>query len=367
MSFHPLLERQLKHCFGDEVPGALDDFLLAISMAYEQADRDRHLIEHSLEEMSQELTERNRELRKELEERKVIHAALEQEKREQQALNQKLAQAHQQLLQSEKLASIGQLAAGVAHEINNPIGYVHANVGSLESYLQDIFAVLDAYEAVTGALPSGTPGLNLLETEKKTRDLTFLQTDIPALISESKEGLSRVRKIVQNLKDFSHPDEGSFSWSDIHQGLDSTLNIVHNEIKYKAEVHREYGQLPKVQCNLSQINQVFMNLLVNASHAITEFGTIHIRTGQDEPGSVWIDITDNGCGIPEESMTRIFDPFYTTKPVGKGTGLGLSLSYSIVQRHHGKISVSSTIGEGTTFRITLPVTQDDENEETTAG
>jgi len=364
MSLHPLLQRQLKHCFGDEVPGALDDFLSAISMAYEQSDRDRHLIEHSLEEMSQELTERNRELRKELEERKIVHAALEQEKREQQALNQKLAQAHQQLLQSEKLASIGQLAAGVAHEINNPVGYVHANVGSLESYVQDIFAVLEAYETVTGTLPSGTPGLSQLEEEKKTRDLAFLQTDIPALISESKEGLSRVRKIVQNLKDFSHPDEGSFSWSDIHQGLDSTLNIVHNEIKYKAEVHREYGPLPKVQCNLSQINQVFMNLLVNASHAIKEFGTIHIRTGQDEPSTVWIDITDNGCGIPEESMTRIFDPFYTTKPVGKGTGLGLSLSYSIVQRHHGKISVNSTAGEGTTFRITLPVTQEADGTET---
>jgi signal transduction histidine kinase len=359
MKLHPLLERQLKRCFGgaEHPPETLAEFIAVVETAYEQADQDRQLVEHSLEEMSQELTQRNRDLRRELEERKLVQAALQQERTEQQALIEKLAYAHAQLLQSEKLASIGQLAAGVAHEINNPVGYVHANVGSLDSYLQDLFAVLDTYESAIVTLPADHPARQAVEAEKKERDLTFLREDIPALIRESKEGLSRVRKIVQDLKDFSHPDEGNFSWSDLHQGLDSTLNIVHNELKYKAEVVREYGTLPKIQCNLSQINQVVMNLLVNASHAIQGQGIIRIRSGQDEPDWVWVEVSDNGCGIPEESQKRIFDPFYTTKPVGKGTGLGLSLSYAIVQRHHGRIDVHSKVGEGTTFRITLPVTQ----------
>jgi len=173
-----------------------------------------------------------------------------------------------------------------------------------------------------------------------------------------------VRKIVQDLKDFSHVDaRKEWEWTDLHKGLDSTLNFVHNEIKYKAEVVKEYGGLPEVQCLASELNQVFMNLLVNAAHAIDKArGTIWIRTGTAKAGdrdSVWVEIQDDGCGIAEENLSRIFDPFFTTKPVGKGTGLGLSLSYGIVKKHGGRLEVDSQPGRGSRFRLTIPVTHDD--------
>jgi signal transduction histidine kinase len=175
-------------------------------------------------------------------------------------------------------------------------------------------------------------------------------------MSESREGIKRVRKIVQDLKDFSRVDaDRDWELADLHTGLDSTLNIVSNEIKYKADVVKEYGELPLVECLLSELNQVFMNLLMNASHAIEGArGRIVLRTGTagDE---VWVEVSDTGGGIAPENLGRIFDPFFTTKPVGKGTGLGLSLSYGIVKKHHGRFDVRSTVGQGTTFRMTIPV------------
>jgi two-component system, NtrC family, sensor kinase len=177
-------------------------------------------------------------------------------------------------------------------------------------------------------------------------------------MAQSKEGISRVRKIVQDLKDFSRVDaHQEWRWANLHEGIDSTLNIVNNEVKYKAEVVKLYGQLPLVHCLASELNQVFMNLLVNAAHAITaERGTITIRTGVDpSAATAWLEFSDNGAGISKENIGRIFDPFFTTKPVGKGTGLGLSLSYGIVRKHQGQLDVRSEPGQGTTFRITLPV------------
>jgi two-component system NtrC family sensor kinase len=192
---------------------------------------------------------------------------------------------------------------------------------------------------------------------RETVDLAFLKEDVIDLMNESREGITRVKKIVQDLKDFSHVgSEDEWQWSNLHQGLDSTLNIVRNEIKYKAEVVKEYGQVPDIECLPSQLNQVFMNLLVNAAHAIEDRGLITIRTGM-QGGSVWVEIADTGKGISQENMDRIFDPFFTTKPVGQGTGLGLSVSYSIIQKHHGSINVASEPGKGTTFHITLPVRQ----------
>ena len=260
-----------------------------------------------------------------------------------------------QLLQSEKLASIGQLAAGVAHEINNPIGYVYSNLGSLQKYLQDIFLVIEAYEKIESLPGLHEETLAEIHRAKNIVDFAFLKEDIAELMSESREGITRVKKIVQNLKDFSHVDsDDNWQWADLHLGLDSTLSIVWNEIKYKAEVIKEYGEIPEVECLPSQLNQVFMNLLVNASHAINEQGTITIRTAA-EGDLVWVEVTDTGAGIEPELMNKIFDPFFTTKPVGTGTGLGLSVSYSIIQKHCGSISVVSESGKGTTFRITLPV------------
>lgn len=270
-------------------------------------------------------------------------------------VNSKLSDAQNKLIQSEKLASIGQLAAGVAHEINNPIGFIFSNFGTLEQYLEDLFQMLDAYEQAEASVSDGA-ALARIRSLKADLDIDYLKEDIPNLMRESRDGIQRVRKIVQDLKDFSRVDARQ-EWEsvDLHAGIDSTLNIVNNEIKYKADVVKHYGALPEVQCLPSELNQVFMNLLVNAAHAITaERGTITISTGVDGP-NVWVEVADTGAGIAQENLKRIFDPFFTTKPVGKGTGLGLSLSYGIVQKHSGRMEVHSELGVGTRFRVTLPI------------
>lgn len=269
-------------------------------------------------------------------------------------LNRKLEEAQHQLLQSEKMAAIGQLAAGVAHEINNPIGYVSSNISTLEDYINNILRVLSIYEKYEPIIANNSDFSRSLGEVKKTVDLDYLREDLVDLLQESKEGLVRVKNIVQSLKDFSHVDESEWQYADLHQGLDSTLNVVNNEIKYKADVVKNYGNIPRVRCIPSQINQVFMNLLVNAAQAIEDRGTVFITTGL-EAGGVWVDIEDTGSGIPEDKINRIFEPFFTTKPVGKGTGLGLSLSYNIIQKHRGRLSVKSETGKGTKFRVWLLV------------
>lgn len=272
------------------------------------------------------------------------------------ATHRELQASHQQLLQSEKLASIGQLAAGVAHEINNPVGYVYSNLGTLQKYIDNLFQMLEAYEPLEALVAEDQQALKNIQALKLELDLEFLKEDVRDLVSESREGIARVKGIVQDLKDFSHVDEAEWQWADLIRGLDSTLNIVNNEIKYKAEVVKEYTELPEVECLASQINQVFMNLLVNAAHAIEERGVITIRTGHKN-GNVWIAVSDTGTGIDTEHLKKIFDPFFTTKAVGTGTGLGLSLSYGIMQKHNGSISVDSEVGKGTTFTIHMPVKQ----------
>ncbi len=284
--------------------------------------------------------------------RKVMEQALEQKGQEQQQLIAKLQEAQTQLLQSEKMASIGQLAAGIAHEINNPVGFVNSNMGALRGYFERLFAVLDDYDHLIA------PGDAVLRTRaaqiKQQADLAFLRDDVDDLVLESMDGLRRVRDIVRSLKDFSHVDETEWQVADLHQGLDSTLTIAHNEIKYKATVVKQYGALPPVTCLASQLNQVFLNLLVNAAHAIADHGQITVRTGAAD-GWVWIEIGDSGSGIAPENLNRIFEPFFTTKPVGSGTGLGLSLSYGIVKKHGGRIEVDSELGRGSRFTIHLPL------------
>ncbi|MDH5822738.1 ATP-binding protein [Luteimonas sp. RD2P54] len=271
-------------------------------------------------------------------------------------LNVRLTAAQEKLLQAEKMASIGQLAAGVAHEINNPIGYVHSNLGSLQEYLSSLFALIDAYER---ALRSPDPHAQLAEIDqtRERLDIDFISRDLPQLMTESREGIERVTRIVRDLKDFSRSDRDS-SWklADLHAGLDSTINIVWNELRYKATLDKHYGELPLVECLQSELNQVFMNLLLNAGQAIPERGVITVSTGQ-QGDEVWVEIADTGAGIPEEMLQRIFDPFFTTKPVGTGTGLGLSISYGIAAKHHGRIEVASAPGEGSRFRVVLPVRQ----------
>ncbi len=286
---------------------------------------------------------------------RAIVGELLQANRELKVLNSKLSDAKNKLIQSEKLASIGQLAAGVAHEINNPIGFIFSNFGTLEQYLQDLFQMLAAYEEAEASMQDAE-ALSRIRQLREDLEIDYLKEDIPNLMRESRDGVQRVRKIVQDLKDFSRVDARQ-EWESVnlHHGIDSTLNIVNNEIKYKADVVKQYGDLPEVQCLPSELNQVFMNLLVNAAHAITkERGTITIRTGA-EAGEAWVEVADDGAGIAAENLQRIFDPFFTTKPVGQGTGLGLSLSYGIVQKHGGRMEVTSEIGQGTTFRVTIPV------------
>ncbi|WP_371182196.1 ATP-binding protein [Xanthomonas sacchari] len=264
--------------------------------------------------------------------------------------------AQEKLLQSEKMASIGQLAAGVAHEINNPIGYVHSNLGSLQEYLRSLFTLIEAYERALRA-PDPKALIPEIDDIRNRFDIDFISRDLPQLMAESREGIERVTRIVRDLKDFSYSGrEESWKLVDLHSGLESTINIIWNELKYKVTLDRHYGNLPLVECLPSELNQVYMNLLLNAGQAIGERGTIVVSTGQDGE-EVWIEFKDSGAGIAADLLQRIFDPFFTTKPVGSGTGLGLSISYGIINKHHGRIDVSSVVGEGSTFRIVIPVRQ----------
>ena len=305
-----------------------------------------------------QLAEMNERLADDIRQREIADMALRERNLALSELNDKLSLAQQKLLQSEKLASIGQLAAGVAHEINNPIGYVFSNFGALEGYLADLFAMLDAYEQAEPAIAAPEVAQRLRSLREQI-DLPFLRTDIGQLMAESKEGIVRVRRIVQDLKDFSRTDAlQEWVWADLRQGIDTTLNIVSNEVKYKADVIRQYGEIPDIECQPSELNQVIMNLVVNAAHAMGEQrGRITLRTGCGSDSDIWVEVEDTGKGIAPEHLSRIFDPFFTTKAVGQGTGLGLSLAYSTVQKHHGRIDVHSVPGRGTTFRITLPIRQ----------
>jgi signal transduction histidine kinase len=273
------------------------------------------------------------------------------------AAHLRLEATQSQLLQSEKLASIGLLAAGVAHEINNPIGYVNSNLSTLKTYLSGLFSVIDAYEKAEIDLAGSTQAFSRVDSLKALVDLPYLKSDTPALMDESLGGLERVKKIVQSLLDFSHVDaDDTWRLEDIHEGIESTLRVVSSELKNKCEIVREYGNMPPVECLISSLSQVFANLLTNAAHAIEEHGVVTIRTGS-QVDKAWVEIADTGKGIAPEHLAHIFDPFFTTKPVGKGTGMGLSVSYSIVQRHHGLFDVTSEVGSGTTFRLWLPLKQ----------
>lgn len=278
---------------------------------------------------------------------------LKQRNDELQTALDKIQEVQGQLVQSEKLASVGQLAAGVAHEINNPIGYINSNLTSLKNYVEDLLELVAIYEKAESALTESEQ-LHQIEGFKHKIDLEFLKSDVLDLLEESQEGASRVKKIVQDLKDFSHAGgDDDWQWANLHTCLDSTLNIVNNEIKYKASVIKKFGDIPQAWCLPHQLNQVFMNLLVNAAHAIENEGAITVSTGA-ENDHIWVEVSDTGKGIAPEHINKIFDPFFTTKPVGKGTGLGLSVSYNIIKKHSGEIRLDSRIGEGTTFRIVLP-------------
>lgn len=265
---------------------------------------------------------------------------------------EQLKSAQTKLVESEKMASLGVLTAGVAHEINNPVNFISGGIQSLDEDYRDMKALMNLllsyHENPTRELKE------TIETQKKTLQLNRMMPEIESLILSIKNGADRTAEIVKGLRNFSRLDEDDMKMANLEEGIDSTLIILNNQLKNRIEIEKHYGKIPEIQCFPGQLNQVFMNLIYNAADAIEGHGIISVRTRHDA-GKLYISITDNGCGMPEDVRSRIFEPFYTTKPVGKGTGLGLSIAYGIIEKHQGKIEVESEPGKGTTFTITLPI------------
>lgn len=263
------------------------------------------------------------------------------------ALKRQVEILTEQLMHSEKLASLGQLAAGVAHEINNPIGYVASNLGCLNEYIDSLILLIRRMSEI---LP-----IDQSYELKKKYEFDYIVEDLPTLIAQSESGLQRVIEIIRDLKDFSHLEEAEFIEADLHLGIQSTLNIIANELKYKAELKLNLADVPLIVCIPSQINQVLLNLLLNAAQTFDKDkrGIITINTGCDD-NWVWFSVEDNGPGIEKDKLEKIFQPFYTTKAKGQGTGLGLALSRSIVDKHQGVLEVSSELGFGSCFTVKLP-------------
>jgi two-component system, NtrC family, sensor kinase len=292
-----------------------------------------------------------------LERRALLHAAryykvdLERRNEELRRSKAELESLQAQIIQSEKMASLGQLAAGVAHELNNPAGFLYGNMEMLGEIVRGLERLLAFYETV----PLGGEEASRASAIKDEIDYEHTLADLRSIIGDCHDGAGRIRDVVQNLRTFSRLDEAEFKKVDIHEGIDSTIRLLtHFYGDGRVTLLRDYGELPPVDCYAGQLNQVWLNLLVNAAYAVCDGGEVRITT-RGEAGRVRIRVSDTGRGIAPEHLTRIFDPFFTTKPVGEGTGLGLSVTYSIIERHGGEITVESELGKGTTFTVTLPV------------
>lgn len=261
------------------------------------------------------------------------------------------------MLRTDKLATVGQLAAGMAHEINNPICYVQSNLGSFRDYTNKLFGLLDLEDHLLhDPQLGGDERRRLLDARKQAIDYANIRQDLPALLEESSEGVERIRHIVQSLRDFSrnNPDE-PFQLYDVSRALDSAVDIVRNLGGRSHNCSTDYAPVPLIECSPTELNQLFMNILVNASQAIDAGGHIEVRLRPTDAAHIQVVISDDGCGMDEHVLSHVFEPFFTTKPAGTGTGLGMPISYGIVKKHRGEITVKSTPGHGTTFTITLPV------------
>lgn len=334
--YHKLLKRQMrKYLSKDTDIDALVPLLNAVNEAYKENDQDRLMIERSLELSSAELFE----------------------------MLEKLKETQVQLIQKEKMAGIGLLAAGIAHEINNPLGYIISNIDTLQKYIDKylkLFQILkDAKNVDYGNLSGECKEIfKKIDHYERENNMQFVTEDSSEIIEDSLEGLNRISKIVEGLRDFSRINvKECFSSYDLNDGVKNTLMITNNTIKHLANIKLELANLPMIHAIGSEINQVILNLVLNAAQAIKEtnkIGIIKISTYEKE-NYIVLEIEDNGIGIKEENLTSIFNPFFSTKPIGEGTGLGLSISYDIVvNKHKGKLDVISEVGKGTTFIIQIP-------------
>lgn len=270
-----------------------------------------------------------------------------------QTVNHKLKNTQAQLVQNEKMVALGQLVAGIAHEINNPLSFVINNSGIFKDTLEDYHRMLDCYSNAKQHIPE-TKVRQEVEALEQEIDIAFLRAEMPKLLGDVSEGLERIRKIVLDLRNFSRLDEAELKRVNLLEGIESTLNLLAHQIKNQVEVVRDFNELPEVDCYPAQLNQVFMNVLVNAIQASPKGGKITLSTATEAPWAV-IRIRDEGKGIPAEVLPRIFEPFFTTKDIGKGTGLGLSISYGIIEKHKGVIEFQSEINKGTTCIIKIPL------------
>lgn len=269
------------------------------------------------------------------------------------------------MVHSEKMKSLGELVAGIMHEVNNPVNFIYGNLTHLKNYSKDLITIIDEFKSYEGELSEEHRAK--VDELMKQIDYEFLKTDLPDLIDSCHEGTERVKNIVLDLKDFSRMEEAALTSVDLAKEIDTTLNILHNKFKYKITVHKEYEpNMPKIEAYGGQLNQVFMNILDNAAYAVSdkERGDVYIRLRTTNKYAV-IEIEDNGKGMDAKTRDKIFNPFFTTKPVGQGSGLGLSISYKVIKNHKGNIEVYSTPGKGTKFIITLPLVMQRENSETT--